>query len=182
MILRLQHILRMTLSGSFSMEEQIMKNLSIVIFTLLIVIIVNETNTLPNSITTYKSALGFQVEVPAWDISEMVRSDTHEFICAQSKNVYIKIYKLKNIQSDVLTAITWKIWDIDPNAHFVVRSRTDNGGIIVTTYRNKVTSIHRLRIINRNDTIFIIECSAPETTFYNYEVYFTKVFQSFVVL
>lgn len=159
-----------------------MKNLLITIFTFLTVIIFFVSNTLPDCFTSYKSALGFQVEVPSWDISEMMRSDMHEFICAQSKTVYIKIYKLKATDSDTLTNLTWKIWDIDPNAHFVIRSRTDDGGIIVTTYRNKVNSIHRLRIINSDDKIFVIECSAPEAIFYNYEAYFNRVFQSFSVL
>ncbi len=159
-----------------------MKNLLITIVTFLTVIIVFVSNTLPNCFTSYKSALGFQVEVPSWDISEMIRNDTHEFICAHSKTVYIKIYKLKTMESDTIATLTWKIWDIDPNAHFVIRSITDDCGIIVTTYRNKVTSIHRVRIINSDDKIFIIECSAPEATFYNYETYFNRVFQSFSVL
>lgn len=159
-----------------------MKNLLITIFTFLTVILVFVSNTLPDCFTSYKSVLGFQVKVPSWDISEMVRSDMHEFICAHSKTVYIKIYKLKDTEIDTLTALTWKIWDTDPNAHFVIRSRTDDGGIIVATYRNKVTSIHRLRIINTEDKIFIIECSAPEATFYKYELFFNRVFQSFAVL
>lgn len=159
-----------------------MKNLLITIFTFLTVIIVFVSNTLPDCFTSYKSALGFEVILPSWNIAEMMRSDMHEFICAHSKNVYIKIYKLKTMESNTITTLTWKIWDIDPNAHFVIRSRTDDGGIIVTTYRNKVTAIHRLRIINSGDKTFIIECSAPESTFYNYETYFNTVFQSFSVL
>ncbi|MCX8122863.1 MAG: hypothetical protein N3F66_01705 [Spirochaetes bacterium] len=159
-----------------------MKNFLIVIVTLLTVVMPNISNSSPNCFTMYKSALGFQVEVPAWDISEMMQSDIHEFICAYSKDIYIKVFKLKSIQSDILAELTWKIWDIDPNAHFVLQSRNDNGGILVATYRNKVSSIHRIRIINTGATIFIIECSAPENTFYSFESFFNRVFQSFATL
>ncbi|MDP1465683.1 hypothetical protein, partial [Klebsiella pneumoniae] len=71
-----------------------------------------------NCFSTYKSALGFQVELPLWDKAEMMRDSYHEIICAYSKNIYIKIYTLQNTDEDIIHTLTWKIWNIDPNAHF----------------------------------------------------------------
>ncbi len=159
-----------------------MNRLYSIVFIVLCTTMHSFANNVTNCFSTYKSALGFQVDLPGWDVSEMMQNNMHQFICAQSKNVYIKIYKMDITQSDMITTLTWKIWDIDPNAHFVLRVRTDDGGVIVTTYRNTVTSIHRLRIVNSGSTVFIIECSAPETIFYKYEIYFNRVFQSFAVL
>lgn len=149
---------------------------------ILLFIITTPSQTSPYSTKTYKSALGFQVELPQWDTSELIRDDYYEFICAHSKYIYIKIYKLKIVDHNILGTLTWKIWEIDPNAHFIIKSKTNNSGIIVTTYKDSITSIHRLRIDITNDTIFIIECSAPEKTFYTYEEYFNRVFKSFSLL
>jgi hypothetical protein len=135
-----------------------------------------------NCITSHTSALGFKADLPDWDKSEMMRGNFHEFICAHSKTVYIKIYKINNIQTDMLHELTWNIWEKDPNAHFVIKTSTEDGGIIVTTYRSHYSSIHRLKIVNTGISVFVIECSAPEIEFYKYEIYFNKVFQSFSVL
>lgn len=159
-----------------------MKKIVIIIFSLFIFLLFYESYTLSGLYTTYTSALGFKADFPDWDKSEMMRGNFHEFICANSKTVYIKIYKVKNILTDILHELTWNIWEKDPNAHFIINTSTDDGGIIVTTYRSQGTSIHRIRLINNNDTVFIIECSAPEKAFYKYEVYFNRVFQSFSVL
>ncbi|MEJ5361813.1 MAG: hypothetical protein WBK20_09070 [Spirochaetota bacterium] len=159
-----------------------MNRLVIVILILVFLMQHSFANDSLNCITSHTSALGFKADLPDWDKSEMMRGNFHEFICANSKTVYIKIYKVKNIQTNMLHELTWNIREKDPNAHFIIKKSTSDGGIIVTTYRNQGTSIHRIRLINNNDEIFIIECSAPEKTFYKYEVYFNRVFQSFSVL
>ncbi len=152
-------------------------------FILFFVIFSNATtHSNAGDVVLYKSALGFKVAVPLWDTSEMMHDDIYEFICAKSEYIFIKIYKLQTIENDILHTITWRIWDTDPNAHFIINTKTDEGGIIITTYRNNNTALHRLRIITHNNAAFIIECSAPEKTFYNYEVYFKTVFQSFQIL
>jgi hypothetical protein len=135
-----------------------------------------------NCFTTYKSALGFQAQLPQWDKAEMMRDSYHEFICAYSKTIYIKIYTLKNTNEDILHTLTWKIWDTDPNAHFIINTKSDRGGIIVTSYRSTGVALHRIKIIQNANNIFIIECSAPEQIFYKYEIYFNKVFQTFSVI
>lgn len=159
-----------------------MNRLLIVIFILLFTLHHSFANESLNCITSHTSALGFKADLPDWDKSEMMRGISHEFICAYSKTVYIKIYKVKDVQTDMLHELTWNIWEKDPNAHFIIKTSTEDGGIIVTTYRSQGTSIHRIRLIHNNDTVFIIECSAPEKAFYKYEVYFNRVFQSFSVL
>lgn len=135
-----------------------------------------------NCFTTYKSALGFQAELPLWDKAEMMRDSYREFICAHSKTIYIKIYTIKNTDEDILHTLTWKIWDTDPNAHFIINKKNDNVGIIVTSYRSTGIALHRLKVIQNSNNIFIIECCAPEHIFYKYETYFNKVFQTFSVI
>lgn len=159
-----------------------MRKRTLVLFFLFLTICFNNNVNSADCVTTYQSAMGFKVELPVWDKAEMMRDSYHEFICAYSKTTYIKIYTLQNTDEDIVHTLTWKIWDTDPNAHFIINRKSDSGGIIVTSYRTTGVTLHRLKVIRNNNSTFIIECSAPELTFYKYEPYFNKVFKTFSVI
>jgi len=163
------------------MKKSITKTILIIII-FYIAILLLYTQTLADiCVTPYQSPSGFSVDLPAWDRSEMMRQNALEFICAHSQHIYIKVIKLKNPPDDILHYMSWKIWDTDPNAHFVIKDKLEDGGIIISTYRNKTYSLHRVRMIQQKEYTYIIECSAPEKSFYNYEKYFNRVFKSFTL-
>jgi len=130
---------------------------------------------------------GYTIKIPAgWDMAEMMIENSHQFIAAKSKSTSIIVrtidasrYTMEKVYHDK----RWKLWERDPS---LVRIIDDNiksmeqDKVAVFNYKSvSGRMLHRILLRKTSGWIFIVECRAPEHSFYRLEKQFNTAFSSF---
>jgi len=139
-------------------------------------------------ISTYTNKhYGYAIKVPAgWDMAEMMLDDSHQFIAAKNKSTSIIVrtidasrYTMEKVYHDK----RWKLWERDPSLVRIIDNNIksmEHGKVAVFNYKSKSGRIlHRILLKKTTRWIFIVECRAPERSFYNLEKRFNTAFSSF---
>jgi len=159
---------------------------------ILVLCIIISTGTLINAadncVTTYTNRFyDYTIKVPSgWDRAEMMLGKSHQFISAKNKTTSIVVTTVdatSNSMERIYNDKRWELWERDPSMKRIIEDNVESmgeGKIAVVNYKSKDGRIiHRILMKKTPRWIFIVECRAPESTFYNLENHFNRVFGSF---
>ncbi len=130
---------------------------------------------------------GYTIKIPAgWDMAEMMIENSHQFIAAKSKSTSIIVrtidasrYTMEKVYHDK----RWKLWERDPSLVRIIDENIksiEQGKVAVFNYKSTSGRIlHRILLRKTSGWIFIVECRAPERSFYRLEKQFNTAFSSF---
>lgn len=134
----------------------------------------------------------YSIIVPsAWSLYDLNLSDKHIMLVETNRTTEIKIRAFKSADTDfdkMVSKNSWQLRKIDPllnkiieTEKIVIRQKTSK--LLVFEYRSRRTKILQRTMITKNgDTIYIIECKSPISTFYNFENTFNIALSSFDIL
>jgi len=149
---------------------------------------INLLNASDDCVTTYTNSFyNYSITFPAgWDRAEMMLGKAHQFIAAKNKSTSIVVSTIDASNNSIEILYhdkRWELWERDPSMKRIIEdnvSSMDSGKIAVVNYKSSNGRIiHRILMKNTGKWIFIVECRAPESSFYRLKKHFNTVFASF---
>lgn len=134
----------------------------------------------------------YSIIVPAsWSLYDLNLNDKHIMLAEKNQSTEIKVRAYRSSETDfdkMVSKNNWRLRKIDPLLNKIIETekitiRRKTSKLLVFEYSSKRTKIlQRTMITKSDDTIYIIECKSPISSFYRFEDTFNIALSSFDVL
>lgn len=132
----------------------------------------------------------YEIIIPlSWTKAELTLSNKHFMYATKDANTIIKVKAMKSSDQDIENAVNLNTWDlrkIDPRLNKIIETEKIKvkkniiGKILIFEYQSRKNSyLQRTLVTINNGIIYIIDCRAPQYSFYKYEDIFTTAIASF---
>lgn len=132
----------------------------------------------------------YEIIIPlSWTKAELTLSNKHFMYATKDANTIIKVKAMKSSDLDIENAVNLNTWDlrkIDPRLNKIIETEKIKvkkniiGKILIFEYQSRKNNfLQRTLVTINNGIIYIIDCRAPQYSFYKYEDIFTTAIASF---